>query len=196
MDWVAELYQEELIGNILHLQVFGMCADKAKPEVWSIDNFSAPIEYITNKSLGDTLNIPINIAEKHQQIFRSFKGSPYHALDEALKHGDAGSLAKSLDGESRYWLTLDQQFTELLYALPEDQETLADGTIHYGKNELPKWTNTVQKAARDAFTESIQSIHNYEARAKALRTLNYHLKKLRGEEDETSNQSKKSRKKT
>jgi CRISPR system Cascade subunit CasA len=54
----------------------------------------------------------------------------------------------------------------------------------------------VQKAAKDAFTESIQSIRNYEARAKALRTLNYQLKKLRGEEDEVSDKSKKSRKKT
>jgi CRISPR system Cascade subunit CasA len=193
LDWVAQLEFDNLIIN---LQVIGLKVDNAKPLGWTQEKFSAPIEFVTNRQLWQILKIAIEIAEKYQQIFRSFKRSPYYVLDEKLKHGDAGSLAKSLDGESRYWLTLDQKFTELLYALPQDKQTLADGTISYGGNELPKWTQTVKNSAKNAFTDSIQSIRNYEARANALRTLNYYLKKLEGSDDEDSIKSKKSRKKS
>jgi len=101
-----------------------------------------------------------------------------------LKNGDAGSLANALDGESRYWAELDRRFPELLNALPQDNETGADGVTRYGFKELPAWTDTVQGAARRAFTDSIQSIRNHQARAVALRTLERHLRKLRGDDQD------------
>jgi len=44
---------------------------------------------------------------------------------------------------------------------------------------LPKWTQTVQKAASEAFTDSIAPIRNYEARAKSLRALQWKLADLK-----------------
>lgn len=137
--------------------------------------------YLEEKPLWEALVSALNAVEEHQNVFRSFKGSPYHALAEVLKHGDAGSLANALDGESRYWGTLDQAFPKLLFALPDDHKTMPDGVTYYGNNQLSEWTKTIQKAATDAFTESIASIRNYEARAAALRSLNYHLAKFRGD---------------
>lgn len=177
VGWLAELHDERLVSDVAHLTVFGMSADKAKPLAWSVEKFSAPIIYVKdkekNKGLGQLLKIAITTAEDHQQVFRSFKGSPYAALAESLKNNDAQALSKSLDGESRYWATLDRKFQTLLRDLPIN-----------GSAELTKWTDIVQKAARAAFTESIQSIRNYEARATALRILAWKLADLRMDPEE------------
>jgi len=178
INWLADLRAADLVESIVHLQVFGMCANQAKPLGWSIEKFSVPSLYITDTQLGRTLKTVISIAEDHRQIFLSFRGSPYHALAEALKNNDAGSFAATLDGESRYWATLDRAFQMLLEALPKDKKVDGSGTT-YGFTKLPEWTNTVQKAARAAFTDSIASIRNYEARAKALRALEWKLADLR-----------------
>lgn len=184
VDWLADLKSEDLVDDVVTFQISGLSADKAKPLGWSWEQFSAPIEYVTEPDLATVLKTAIAIAESHQQVFRSFKGSPYFALAEVLKNGDAGSLANALDGESRYWAELDRRFPELLDALPQDSETGADGITRYGFKELPAWTDTVQAVARQAFTTSIESIRNYQARAVALRTLERHLRKLRGDDQD------------
>lgn len=161
--------------------MLGLSVDNAKPLGWSSEEFSAPIIYLKEKPLWEALVIAIKVAEDHQNVFRSFKSSPYHALAAVLKHGDAGALAKTFDGESRYWATLDRVFPNLLLKLPTDREIGADGITHYGNKQLSEWTKTVQKAALEAFTESIAPIRNFEARAAALRSLHYQLAKLRGD---------------
>ncbi|WP_448527314.1 type I-E CRISPR-associated protein Cse1/CasA [Parathermosynechococcus lividus] len=184
VDWLADLKSEDLVDDVVTLQISGLSADKAKPLGWSWEQFSAPIQYVTDAELATVLKKAIAIAEEHQQIFRSFKGSPYFALADILKYGEAGSLASALDGESRYWGTLDRAFLNLLDALPRDNQTGADGITRYGFKELPAWTQTVQAAARQAFTESIASIRNYQARAAALRTLECKLADLRASPEE------------
>jgi CRISPR system Cascade subunit CasA len=183
LDWLADL-KKDLVNDVVTLQVTGFSADKAKPLGWSWEQFSAPLQYITDRDLGLVLKTAISIAEDHRQIFRSFRGSPYFALAEVLKNGDAGSLASALDGESRYWSSLDRAFPELLNALPRDLQIGADGIPLYGHTTLPAWTKTVQDAARSAFTESIASIRNYQARAAALRTLEWKLADLRASPEE------------
>jgi CRISPR system Cascade subunit CasA len=194
LDWVAELKAEKLVEPNVHLQVLGLNVDNAKPLGWSDQQFAAPFDYLTNKPLWDALSRAIAIAEDHQQIFRSFRGSPYHALAEALNNHDAGSFAATLDGESRYWSALDRAFQNLLEDLPKDKTEDGNG-ITYGNAKLPEWTKTIQKAARAAFTDSIAAIRNYEARAKALRTLEYKLADLRASPEEKEAKKAKSAKK-
>lgn len=184
VDWLAELKSEDLVSDVVTLQVAGFSADKAKPLGWSWEQFSAPRQYITDRALGMVLKTAISIAEEHRQIFRSFRGSPYFALAEALKNGDASSLANALDGESRYWASLDHAFLKLLDTLPNDSHTGVDGILIYGNTELPAWTKIVQDTARRAFTDSIVSIRNYQARAAALRTLEWKLADLRASPEE------------
>ncbi|HEY9664979.1 MAG TPA: type I-E CRISPR-associated protein Cse1/CasA [Allocoleopsis sp.] len=184
LDWVAILEAEEgLITSNLHLQIFGLNVDNAKPLGWSDQQFAAPVMYLTERPLWQSLSRAIAIAEEHQQLFRSFRGSPYQALAEALNNSDAAGLAATLNGESRYWSTLDRDFQVLLQTLLSDKTVDGNG-ITYGKTRLPEWTQSVQKAARDAFTESIASIRNYEARAKALRALEWKLADLRASPEE------------
>jgi CRISPR system Cascade subunit CasA len=173
VGWRGELKSEELVSGMVHLQILGLTVDNAKPLGWASDQFSAPIQYLKDRGLWKNLNLAIGTAEDHQQVFRSFRGSPYAVLADSLKNGDAQALAKNLDGESRYWAALDRKFQMLIRDLP----------IH-GAAELTKWTGIVQKAAREAFTESIESIRNYEARATALRTLEWKLADLRMEPEE------------
>ncbi|WP_218080950.1 type I-E CRISPR-associated protein Cse1/CasA [Anthocerotibacter panamensis] len=179
IDWLAELVLDGVIEDTLCFRVFGMSADKAKPLGWSVENFSTPTIYITHEDLAGLLKQATVIAEENKQAFRAFRGSPYYVLAEVLKYGDAGSLAHSLGGAARYWALLDREFTELLYKLPKDKETDENEITRYGGTCLPAWEKTVQNAAREAFTESIESIRDYRARALALRALNLLLHKLR-----------------
>ena len=185
ISWVSQLQAEELTETHLRIQVLALSIDpkiQAKPLGWSSEEFSVPVSYLTDRPLWEALSVAIKDAESHyKQVFRIFEGSPYKVLAKILKHGDAGALAKALNGESRYWVVLDQVFPKLLFDLPSDHETMADGVTYYGNRILPEWTKTIQQVATDAFTESIAAIRNYEARAAALRSLNYQLAKLRGD---------------
>lgn len=179
LEWVANLKAEQdLIQSTVHLQVLGLNVDNAKPLGWTSQQFAAPLLYLKNKALWQSLSSAIAIAEDHQQLFRTFKGSPYQMLAEVLKNNNAAGFAATLDGESRYWATLDREFQELLQVLPMDRTQDGNG-VTYGIVELAKWTKTVQDAARDAFTDSIAPIRNYQARAMALRALNWKLADLR-----------------
>jgi CRISPR system Cascade subunit CasA len=172
VGWVAKLAAEEgLVDKLINLQIFGMCADKAKPLAWSVDRFAVPTIYIQDKKLSQRLKDAVDFAEEHRQIFAAFRGSPYQVLAEVLKNNEAGNLASALDGESRYWSTLDPIFLKLLEELPKNKEEIED--------KLSAWKKAVQKAASNAFTDSIESIRNYEARAKALQSLGWKLADLR-----------------
>jgi CRISPR system Cascade subunit CasA len=195
LDWVAILKAEEgLVTSNLHLQILGLNVDNAKPLGWSGQQFAAPLIYLTDKPLWQSLSRAIAIAEDHRDVFKSFRGSPYHALAEVLNNNDTGSLTDSLDGESRYWATLDRAFQTLLGQLPKDKTEDGNG-ITYGYTKLPEWTKTVQSAARDAFIASISPIRNYEARAKALRALEWKLSDLRATPEEKEAKKAKAAKK-
>lgn len=181
ITWIAELQQAKLVADWLNLQVLGLTVDNAKPLGWVSEQLSVPTAYVTEKSLWQALDSALQFAEKHKDVFRSFQGSPYGVLAKELKHPDASKIASSLDGESRYWASLDQTFRQLLhYQLPKDKTVDGNGTT-YGNQALKTWEKTVQKVAEAAFTQSIAAIRNYEARAAALRSLSYHLAKLRGD---------------
>ncbi len=195
VDWLVELELEKLISDIVVFEVLGMSADQAKPLGWSSARFSAPIQFVTDLELAQSLKLAIVIAENHKQIFRSFKGSPYFSLAEVLKNGEPEKLSKALDGESRYWAILDHAFLELLRDLPQDGQAGDDGITRYGSAALPAWTQIVQDAARRAFTESIEPIRNYQARAAAFRTLEWKLAELRADPRERKTQKQKTAKK-
>jgi len=196
VDWLAELKSENLVDGVIVFEILGMMADQAKPLGWTSSQFSAPIQFITDSELAQSLKIAITIAEKHQQVFGSYRGSPYFVLAEVLKNENPDKLAKALDGESRYWAVLDRAFTELLQELPKDGQTGADGILRYGYQKLPEWTKTVQKAARNAFTDSLFPIRNFQARAAALRTLEWKLADLRASpEEKEAKKAKATRKK-
>jgi len=194
VNWLANIHE----GDRLYFQVFGFSADKAKPLGWTVEQLAVPRLYLSDRKLWETLKIAIEFAETHRQIFRSFRGSPYYVLAESLNpdstrgdaiSGQAGQLASSLDGESRYWLTLDRLFPLLLDDLIRDTEVGIDGIKRYGQTKIPEWKKQVQESARQAFEDSIQAIRDYRARALSLRSLNYQLVKLR--EPPTEKQAKK-----
>jgi CRISPR system Cascade subunit CasA len=185
VDWLAQI--KAVDSDIARFQVFGMCADKAKPLDWTIEQFSAPLIYLTDKDLWDVMKKAIDRAEEHRAIF----GSPYHALATVLKNNDAGGLAKSLGGEAYYWAALDRPFRELLIALPQDCKNHPILGNTYGAVEQDKWLKTVQDSARQAFTQSIASIRNYEARAKALQALEWKLADLRLSKEERADRKAK-----
>jgi CRISPR system Cascade subunit CasA len=204
ITWIAELQQAKLVTGWLNLQVLGLTVDNAKPLGWVSEQLSVPTAYVTEKPLWQALDSALQFAEKHKAIFMSFQGSPYYVLAEGLNppgtskkaiSQQASQLASTLGGESRYWAALDRQFKELLHKKlpdPNDKTVGGNGTI-YGTQALQDWEKTVQSIAAKAFTESISSIRNYQARAKALNSLNSHLARLRGDIKSKSGKGKKAK---
>jgi len=200
-NWIAELQQAKLVADWLNLQVLGLTVDNAKPLGWVSEQLSLPTAYVMEKPLWQALDSALQFAEKHKDVFMSFQGSPYYVLAEALNppstskkaiSQQAAQLASTLGGSSRYWAALDQQFQELLHEKlpnPNDKTVSGNGTI-YGTQALQEWEKTVRSAATEAFTGSISSIRNYQARAKALNSLNHHLDRLGGDKNKSSKSKK------
>ncbi|WP_338438777.1 type I-E CRISPR-associated protein Cse1/CasA [Synechococcus elongatus] len=178
LNWLAELAVEDLVPQQLHLSVLGFLADKAKPLAWTEEQFSAPLIYLQVPALWQALDQAVTFAESHQQCFRTFKGSPYACVAEAIKDSER-RMVGSFDGSAQFWAALNTPFEHLLQTLPKDCQEGPYGGWIYGEKALPLWRGIVQKSARKAFTDSIQSIQNPKARAEGLRSLNYWLFKLR-----------------
>jgi CRISPR system Cascade subunit CasA len=163
---------ENLPANIkpstIHISVYGLIVDKAKPLQWVIQNFSFPLEYLTDKLERKTLLTAIQLAEAGQQIFKSFRGSPYYCLAEVLKNDNPGGLAASLNGESIYWAEIDREFRLVLE----------------NKICLEEWVRVVRQIGMSAIKKSISSICSYEARAKTLNVASYYLSKIKLEGNE------------
>lgn len=203
LQWLAYLQEDKLAAENLELQVFGLSVDNAKPLGWVSEQFSAPMPYLTDPKLWEALNLAIGIAEEYQQIFRTFRGSPYSALAQGLNPPETGAdaiskqakqLAATLAGEAQYWATLDREFRLLLDALLGKKDLDTADINPYRQAVLSQWrTDIVEQAARKAFTDSIVSIRNYEARARSLRRLEYHIRKLRGEDDPSDKKQKSSK---
>jgi CRISPR system Cascade subunit CasA len=196
ITWIAELQQAKLVPEWFNLQVLGLTVDNAKPLGWVSEQLSVPTAYVTEKPLWQALDSALQFAEKHKDVFMSFQGSPYYVLAEGLNppstpkkaiSRQAARLASTLGGATRYWAALDQQFKDLLHKKlpdPNDKTVGGNGTV-YGVQALQDWEKIVRSAATEAFTESISSIRNYQARAKALNSLNHHLDRLDGDKSKS-----------
>jgi len=188
LKWQAELIDEDFLPDTVHFQILGLQAEQASPAQHFSERFSVPAQFLSNDELFGALIQVINIADEHQKIFRTFQGSPYYKLAQALSLPSsskkvigekARKLSATLAGEMRYWKAIDREFLELLSKLPSDYQTGEDGITRYGYQSIPSWTKIVQNAAENGFVESIASIRNYEARAKSLCALQWKLADLR-----------------
>lgn len=156
---------------IINVSVYGLITDKAKPLQWVLQNFSFPEKYLTSEADRQKLLAAVRLAELGQQIFKSFRGSPYFCLAEVLKNDNPAGLATSLNGESVYWSEIDREFR---LAIEDDLD-------------LDQWAKTIRRIGLMAITKSIASITNYEARAKTLKSASCHLSKVKLEQNAAVN---------
>jgi hypothetical protein len=82
--------------------------------------------------------------------------------------------------ERAYWPQLDIPFKDLLGKLPRDAEERG-GPVEYGVTELPRWAETLRRAANTAFaapTEGLDSsARSLKAVARAQRRLKWEVAK-------------------
>lgn len=168
IDWLARLAETDRVPSRLRLQVFSVLADQAKPLGWFSQAMSLPTRYLHDRRLWQRLHDATALAERYEECLRTFKGSPYQVLGEALKL-ESKALA-AFDGKSRYWSALEPAFLDFLDALPDaiDPQMLETG-----------WEETLIKTARQAFEESIAGIADRRAIALGLKRLEDRLFRLR-----------------
>jgi CRISPR type I-E-associated protein CasA/Cse1 len=173
LEWLLKLNDAGLVPDRLRLRVLAVVADQAKPMGWFSQTLNIPLLYMQERKLWNRLHEAIAQAERHEECLRTFKGSPYQVLGEALKL-DAKALA-TFDGRTRYWAALERPFLELMDALPDDRSEDDFGVIRWGETEMPAWERTLMRTVRTAFVDSIVGVADHRARALGLRRLDERL---------------------
>src|SRR5207244_2094570 len=88
-------------------------------------------------------------------------------------------LARSLGAERAYWARLEVPFVEFFVALPNDRSVDPDGIEEYGVTALPRWGDSLRRAARDAFESATRALdasgRNLKAVAKSERAFYWRL---------------------
>ncbi len=177
LEWLAQLRRTtKTVPRRLRVEVVAMVADQAKPLGWYAQALTLPLRYLEDEELWGRLHEAIALAEKHEECLRTFKGSPYQVLGEALKL-DAKALA-AFDGRIRFWAGLESPFLQLLNAMPEDEATDEIGDVVIGEATLSAWEALLRRAAENAFNDSIGGIRDYRARALGIQRLNKRLHEL------------------
>lgn len=178
LEWLAQVRKKSSsVPRRLHVEVVAMVADQAKPLGWYAQALTLPLRYLEDEDLWGLIHEAIALAEKYEECLRTFKGSPYQVLGDALKL-DTKALA-AFDGRSRYWAALENPFLELLNALPQDEATDEIGETVYGAMSLPEWEKCLQSTTEKAFLASIGGIRDYQARALGIQRLKKRLNELK-----------------
>lgn len=188
LDWLNELLDDGIINRaqILPLDLYGMCSDRASVLLWRHERLPLPLAYLDNKNLLDSLDTALHLAEQGgRDLNRAIRWLATLLLaPEADQEGarqplgeDVSRLADSLGATRLYWAALDTRFQPFMIDLAEDTHD-EDGVPLYGARELPLWAWGVRRTARDAFEEIARGLDTSARALKATAKAQSHLNGL------------------
>ena len=148
---------------------FGLATEQgnaASVVLWRQERLPLPLFYLDDRDLTTRLGEALALADAAKDVLR---GSARRLAKLLLAPGsddpnqrqpkkeDIEPLLTHLAPERRYWPRLEVTFKHLLVRLPGDR-TEEDGSIDYGRRELPTWAREVRSAARAAFEETTRGL--------------------------------------
>ncbi len=151
------------------ISIFGIINNKASVLQWSHERLPLPLAYLKDTELLNKLEKSINCAEKFGGILRDSIKKLRKNLDEQAwkssirsvkpqdKDKQESKLINLLPAMPIYWSGLEVRFKKLLSDLPEKQE-----------EAMQKWYRIVDKTAKDAFNQSVNSLGNSANELKAI----------------------------
>lgn len=175
LNWIIRLAQ---LGHLnaqplLQIQFFNL-AVQTKTQSVTTEYLAFPLTYFVEPGLERLLRAAVQTADRYEQIFYFFKGTPYHRMTEMMPSFKLKQTARSLSAIRTYWSRLEIPFYQLLHKLASDPES-----------SLQQWDIFVQQTAKLLFIQSLADVQNYKLRVIGLRHLDYwFLEKLGGYHDE------------
>lgn len=181
LGWLGELVDAGVLdrATTFPVEFSGLSTDRGKIFFWRRELLPLPLEYLYNDDLFEPLGIGLEIAEQVGRLFLpgydtvSMRGEskrvprPCQILGEVLVSPNNArqpppevvrKMVEHLAPESRYWPLLETPFRQFLVDLPSDTALDNDGERVYGRTALPAWIGVVQRAARQAFGETTNSL--------------------------------------
>ena len=168
------------------ISIFGLINDKAKVFQWSHERLPLPLAYLQDNELLGKLEKSIKCAEDFGKVLRdsmmelrkNLNEQSWNSSIKSVKPQDKykreSELINLFPAASVYWSNLEVKFKEFFSALPEKQD-----------EAMQKWFGSVEKTAKDAFDQSVNSLgssaDDFRAIAKADKVFDDGRKKLKQE---------------
>jgi CRISPR system Cascade subunit CasA len=156
--WLAE-HADPFSGDLKPTQIYdyvtlGLCNTSAKLHFFRHERMPLPLAYLADATLGEKLCHALKVAEDVatalKRAGRELAAWVVSPTDKRKAHKDGKKLVFSqLNTEHRYWSRLEVKFQSFVCDLPQDRQAALDD-----------WVETLQRTARDAFTEATEGVRD------------------------------------
>lgn len=158
LSWIAELIGDEMIktGTQYQLTAYGLCADQANILFWRHERIPLPVQYLSNESLLEKLEIALKGAEESAVVLRRAG----NLLARRLLYPDRNDpptakaqveevnrLTQHLAFTERYWSMLEIPFGNVVRTLPHDTDAA-----------LTAWLTIIREVAVRAFEAATRDL--------------------------------------
>jgi len=150
LKWIDDL---RLKNGQIHLELYGMCSDRAKVFFWRHESWPLPLLYLDNALLVESLKQSLDLAECVAS--QSLRAAVWAAVadrltanaDQSPDSKRVGSVIDSLGADRYYWSRLELPFREFLVSLAAD--------VEQRETRVRKWFGILREAAIGAFDETV-----------------------------------------
>jgi len=202
-EWLAQVERLRAAGRLQLAQrytfgLYGFATERGKAAsvvLWRLERLPLPLVYLNDKDLRDALERALKLTEDVRNVLSSSMRvlAEFLIVPELDIGGrkpfpdDVTRLVNGMGVDRHYWSRLDTSFRQLLVELADDRHPDPDepDEIIYGSLVLPRWADTVVRAARESAAEAINGIGTtarcLKAAAVAERVLKAGLRRTRKE---------------
>ncbi len=169
LSWLADLRTADVLprNRAFTLAAIGLCKDKVKAKVnfWRHETLPLPLDYLTDRTLVESLKSATGLAET---VGGAVRGAGAVLASRLLAPGERKpdkaqlwALVDSLGADQLYWSRLEAPFRDFLSRLP--------GTVEHQKAQLDAWFRAdLERTAHAAFQQTAGQLDHS---ARSLRAL-------------------------
>jgi hypothetical protein len=160
--------------------------------MWARERLPLPLSYLIEPQLVEDVRFALGLADDFSAALREsiralakLLAAPFSDDRNARQPdpNDVRNIVNSLSSDEFYWARLDQPFKKLLTDLPQEFQHKSDDTAQPGDEAMREWVGTLQRTARAALDNAINSLsgsaRDLKAVAQAEKVFGGAMKKLR-----------------
>jgi CRISPR system Cascade subunit CasA len=164
----------------------------ASVRMWARERLPLPLSYLIEPQLVEDVRFALGLADDFSAALREsiralakLLAAPFSDDRNARQPdpNDVKNIVNSLSSDEFYWARLDQPFKKLLTDLPQEFQHKSDDTAQPGDEAMREWVGTLQRTARAALDNAINSLsgsaRDLKAVAQAEKVFGGAMKKLR-----------------
>lgn len=164
----------------------------ASVKMWARERLPLPLSYLIEPQLVEDLRFALGLADDVSSALHAGIRALAKLLAAPLSDDrnarqpdpkDVRNIADSFSADEFYWARLDQPSKKLLTDLPKDFQPKSGDTAQPGDEAMTEWAGTLQRTARAALDNAVNSLsgsaRDLKAAAQAEKVFGGAMKKLR-----------------